>query len=394
MLSSESVIAGMVAQGEPAPECGVECSMPLRSLVVSVPFVLVSLIPLAAAANGPEESADFSPSYEQQLLGFEDAGVDTGWIPANSPVQLRLLASAANTVTIELPGTAYYDWRTEELRFEGDAAAGLFEYDVGLEIIASVKVDVGLVQWESDLLGPYDWGVQAAEMFTPYLLEGNPERPVTLSDKSGELDLVSIPLVPDIVVLSGNLDIALFVDIEASLQCNRIEVLDPSGETSVFVFEGESLWIDPGEGPDPLVLPATAHCQLQTQPTLIIHPHLVVTVLLDEFDIAGIDIPVDLPVVDEEIAFETIELSFPFWEPPEPGDGDGDPAEGGESGEDGGTDETDRGTDETGGAGLGGIGDDGCNCSTNQSSSWPGLGGTLLGLVALLGLRRRRVTAE
>ena len=42
---------------------------------------------------------------------------------------------------------------------------------------------------------------------------------------------------------------------------------------------------------------ATAYCQLQTQPTLIINPHLVVTVLFDEYDIAGIDIPIALPVV-------------------------------------------------------------------------------------------------
>jgi MYXO-CTERM domain-containing protein len=352
------------------------------------------LVPLRAAANGPQEPADFSPTYEQQLLGFEDAGVDTGWIPANSPVQLRLFVDAANTVTIDLPGTAYYDWRTEELRFEGEPTAGFFEYDLGLEIVASVKVDVSLAQWESDLLGPYDWGVQAAEMFTPYLLEGNPERPVTLTDKSGALDLVSIPLVPDILILSGNLDISLFVDIEASLHCNRIEVLGPSGETNVFMLEGESLWIDPGEGPDPLLLPATAYCQLKTQPTVIINPHLVVTVLFDEYDIAGIDIPVDLPVVDEEIAFETIELSFPFWEEPEPGDGDGDPAgeEDGGSGEDGGTGET-GGETETGDAGIGGLRDDGCNCSTSStdSSTWQSLGGTLLGLFALLGLRRRRV---
>jgi hypothetical protein len=376
--------------------------MALRSLALSAPFSLAVLLPRGAAAQAPEETADFSPTYEQQLLGFEDAGVDTGWIPANSPVQLRLFADAANTVTIELPGTAHYDWETEELRFEGEPTAGFFEYDVGLELVASVKVDVALAQWESDLLGPYDWGIQAAEMFTPYLLQGNPERPVTLTDKSGAIDFISIPLIPDVLILSGNLDISLFVDIEASLQCNRIEVLGPNGETNVFVQEGESLWIDPyagpGETPDLLVLPATAYCQLQTQPTLIINPHLVVTVLLDEYDIAGIDIPVDLPVVDEEIMFETIELSFPFWEEPEPGDGDGDPAgeEGGATGEDGGDDET--GGTETGDAGLGGLGeDDGCSCSTGSAgsidSTWRGLGGTLLGLLALFGLRRRRTSS-
>ncbi|WP_106390347.1 MYXO-CTERM sorting domain-containing protein [Enhygromyxa salina] len=351
------------------------------------------MTPASASAIGPEEQSDFSPTYEEQLLGFEDAAVDTGWVPANSPVQLRLFADAANSVMIDLPGIAYYDWQTEELRFEGDPMAGFFEYDVGLDLVASVKVDVSLAQWESDLLGPYDWGIQAVEMFTPYLLEGNPDRPVTITDKSGALDLVSIPLVPDIVILSGNLDIALFVDIEASLECNRIEVLGTDGEISSFTIEGESQWIDPGEGPEDLVLPATAFCQLRTMPTLIIYPHLAVSVLFDDYDVGGIEIPVDLPVVDEEIAFETIDLSFPYWEEPEPepGDGDGDPAgdEGGDTGDDdGGLDET-GGETGTGGDDLGQLEDGGCNCAT-ETAPGRGLGWSALGLLALVGLRRRR----
>ena len=368
--------------------------MTCRPLALAlVPALL--LAPAVASAQGPTEDAEFSPFYEELLLGFEDAAVDTGWIPGGSPVQMRFFADAANSITIVLPGVAHYDWRMEELQFEGDAMAGMFEYDVGLEIVASVKVDVDFVQWQSDLLGPYDWGIEAITEFTPYLLEGNPDRPAIINDKSGALDLVSIPLVPDIVVLSGNLDIALFVDIEASLHCNRIEVLGPDGTTTDFVTEGESRWIDPGDPADPsedLVLTATAYCQLQTQPTLIINPHLVMTVLFNDYDIAGIDIPVDLPVVDDEIAFDSIALSFPRWEEPEP-DPDPDPAgdDGGETGDDGGFGET---GDEsgTGDEGLGGVGmDDGCNCSSGE----PGRGGagTLgFGLLVLLGLSRRRRT--
>jgi MYXO-CTERM domain-containing protein len=352
---------------------------------------LIALLPATAAAEGPTEDSEFSPFYEQLLLGLEDAAVDTGWIPNGSPVQMRFFADAANSITIDLPGVAHYDWRTEELRFEGDTGAGLFEYDVGLEIVASVKVDLAIAQWQSDLLGPYDWGIEAITMFTPYLLEGNPERPAVIADKSGALDLVSIPLIPDVVIISGNLDIALFVDIEASLHCNRIEVLGPDGEITSFTIEGESLWIDPGEGPDELMLPATAYCQLTTSPTLIINPHLVVTVLFDEYDIAGIDIPIPLPVVDEEVQLETIALSFPRWEEPEPGDGDGDT--GGESGEDGSElgDEGETDT-ETGGDELGGdeLLDDGCSCSSAAPTPARGFAGLAFGLLALLSVRRRR----
>ena len=125
--------------------------MRLRSLV-PLAAGLVTLVPALAAAQGPTEEADFSPTYEELLLGFDDAAVDTGWIPGGSPVQMRFFADASNSITIDLPGIAHYDWETEELRFEGDPDAGFFEYDVGLEIVASVKVDVALAQWESDLL--------------------------------------------------------------------------------------------------------------------------------------------------------------------------------------------------------------------------------------------------
>ena len=365
--------------------------MPRRALFLAacLPTLALGLTPARAAAQGPTEPADYSPSYEELLLGFEDAAIDTGWIPNNSPVQMRFFADAANSITIDLPGMAYYDWRTEELRFEGDPMAGFFEYDVGLELVASVKVDVSLAQWQSELLGPYDWGIDAATMFTPYLLEGNPDRPALIQDKSGALDLVSIPLIPDIVIISGNLDIALFVDIEASLHCNRIEVLGPDGEITTFTQEGEPSWIDPGEGPEELLLAATAYCQLQTQPTLIINPHLVVSVLFDDYDIAGIDIPIDLPVVDDEIMLETLELSFPFWQepPPEPGDGDGDPGDS-DSDSDSDTGDDFTGTGETGDAGIVGLGDEGCNCSTDGDPD-RGLGWTALTLLGLAAIRRR-----
>jgi MYXO-CTERM domain-containing protein len=347
---------------------------------------LLFALPGTAAAEGPEESSDFSPDYEQQLLGFEDVGVDTGWIPNGSPVQMRFFAAAANTIAMGLPGQAHYDWRTQQLRFEGDPNAGYFEYKVGVEIFASVKVDVDFVQWESDILGPYDFLFDEAAMFTPYLLEGNPDRPATITEQSDAFPLASVPIVPDIIIIAGNLDIDLFIDIHASFQCNRIEVLGPDGEIVDFVTEGESIEIDPGEGPEDLIMPATALCQLQTEPTLIINPHLVMEVIGQEYDIAGIDIPVDLPVVDDEVAFDPIDLEFPRWEP-DPPTGD----TGGETGGDeGGLDEVgdDTGTGGTGDDFGGEYVDDGCNCTTTKNGQRGGL--VMLSLFALAGLRRRR----
>jgi MYXO-CTERM domain-containing protein len=353
--------------------------------------LLLALVPtLASARDQDPETDDYIPMYEQQLLGFEDLGLDTGWIPNGSPVQMRFYASAANTIAAVLPGEAHYDWTSETLQFVGDPDAGFFSYDVGLELYAGVKVDAAIIQWESDLLGPYDYQIDELAWFTPYLLEGNPQRPATIMSQTDGFTLASIPIVPDIVILSGNLDIDLAVDITASLACNRVEVQGPLGE-AVFTIEDEEQVVAAGEGLEDLELEATLYCQLVTMPTLIVRPHLVMTVAFDEYDIAGIDIPIDLPTVDDEIAFEPITLSFPRPEPPT---GETGGETGGDSGgETGGNDEV--GTEESG-AGLSGDAglDDGCACTTSARGSEGPLGGVLLGGVLLgLRVRQRRVSA-
>jgi len=366
----------------------------------ALPALIASLLllsPGAAQAEGPQEdedpqkSAEFSPFMELLLLDFDDFALDTGWIPNNSPVQMRFYASASNSVAMSLPGEAIYDWSTHELQFVGAALAGSFNYNVGLELFAGVKVDFDFVQWESDLLGPYDWLIDEGAVFTPYLLPGNPERPIAVSETSDAFPLASVPLIPDIIILSGNLDIDLFVDIQADLQCERIEVETPGGEILSVVEEEQLLAVEPGEPGEDLVLPATAFCRLRTAPTLIVNPHLVMEVAFQEYDIAGIDIPIDLPVIDDELQFDTIELSFPYWEDPAAGESDG----GSESESDGGDDDVgdSDGNDDVDSTddGFGGeLADDGCNCASAGTDPRRQAGVSILALLGLLGLRRRR----
>ncbi len=338
---------------------------------------LASFLAPSVALAAPE-SQDFSPDLELELLGFDDQTFDTGWIPANSPVQMRFYVHAGNSIFIAMPGDAQYDWEAETIRFEGHPETGIFEYDLGLEIEAKVRFDVEGQVWESDLLGPYDWAIVADDAFTPYLLEGNPDRPSEIHDETDFINIASVPLTPNLIVAQGTLDIDLKAVIDASLQGNRIDVeaTNPSGGAAVITIEGESAPLDPGEDVVPFEVEGTLVCDLATAPDVVIYPHLVFTIVGQDFDIGGIEIPVDLPTIEDELELEPLPMQF--HDRPEP-EGDTDPED----------TEDSSGSDDDGGTGDGGANSEsGCGCRAVDSPP-----ASALSLLALVALGRRRTRA-
>lgn len=337
----------------------------------------------------------FSPLYERQLVGFDDFTFDTDWFPADSPVQLRLIVHGGNSVTISMPGEAGYDWSDETIRFTGAPEFGSFGLDIGFTIDSKVRFDVLGLNWESDILGPYDFAVIAEDMFTPYLLPGNPERPVTIDDQTAPETVVAVPVTPDILVAAGNLNIDAYAIVEASLAGAAIEVEDEAmTQSAVVAEEGASAPLLAGPGPGPLVARGTLVCELMTAPTIVLKPTLVMEILGQEYEIADIEIPVSLPPFDDTIRFAEIALSFPR---PPAGDATGGSAgeSHGMSGEapTSGATEGATGGDATGVPGLpdsggatGGVGpqEDGCACSGGGGATSP------FAAAVLLLCRRRR----
>lgn len=343
-------------------------------------------------------SSRFEPVLQDDLLALQDVTVDTGWVPADSPVQLRLFVHAADTIDIGMPGEARYDWAAESLVLHGDVDAGWFSIDVGAEIEASVRFDVAGIQWESDILGPYDFAILSGAAFTPYLLPGNPEAPVTIEDATDGVTVASVPIVPDIVLASGGLDIDVAASVSGSLASLRVDATTALGTVGVVDAEGVAVPLAADPGPDALQAEGVLVSTLQAAPTIIVRPHLTMSILGQDFDIAGIDIPVALPPIDDELVFapEPLEFERPPA-PPEGGDTTGAAEDGGDggSGEDeGGGGESEGGdtsgaTDESGSDGESAQTDgaDGCTCS---STGGGGATGSWLVVVAAFRRTRRR----
>jgi len=368
----------------------------------------VTLIP--SAANAEIASAEFSPSHLQELVGLDDFTYDSDWFPMDGPVQLRLVVHAGNSVAIDMPGAGLYDWDTSALTFAGDADAGRFGVDVGLTLDAKVRFDVAGLTWESDIIGPYDYAVISETSFTPYLLLDNPDRPATIEDMTDPITLVEVPVTPDIVVASGHLNIDVYLIVDGELRGDAIEVatLEPAAQWDKIITEGAAALLDPGPGPlpDPFMVDGVLFGELVTAPTIVLKPTLVMEILGKEYEIADIELPIQLPPFDDTIQFETISMSFPRPPPPpdpettsessdSDSDSDSDSSSDGSSSSDSdesesdGTDSaTDSATDSTTDSATGGLEDfdEGCACSSTDRPApaplW--LGGLLLAA------RRRR----
>ncbi|MCX4242755.1 hypothetical protein [Paraliomyxa miuraensis] len=356
---------------------------------------LLTLLPVLAFGGipGTEATDRFEPRLQRDLVGFEDFDFDSGWFPMDSPVQLRFYAHAADSIEIEMLGSGIYDWGAETIAFEGELMAGTFAIDVGLQLQASVRFDLGAgLQWESDILGPYDYAIISDALYTPYLLPGNPERPVVIDDQTDGITVASVPIVPDIIIASGNLDIDVAADITASLEGVRIEATT-EGDGAIVDAEWVPSPLTAPPGADPLMVEGVMVADMQTAPVLIVRPHLVMSILGVDYEIVGIDIPIALPEIDERLVFDPEPMVFDAPEPPADDDGGLDESGTGwatgvwDSESDGATEGTGSGTETEGGGsgGVDGLGD-GCGC---RSGSPRGGMAVMPMLLALGGIRRR-----
>lgn len=356
------------------------------------PLALAALALSPALARAEVAEHAFTPVHLQQLVGLEDFTYDTDWLPMNAPLQLRLVAHAGNSVGITMPGRAAYDWDAGTIQYLGDPAAGTFDVDVGLSLDAKIRFDVLGQQWESDILGPYDYAVITATTYTPYLLFENPDRPLEISDQTDPVTFVSVPVVPDILIASGNLDIDAYLIIDASLACVQIEASTPAPNEQLITttIEHQIKPLIPTDA-DPFVALATLVCSLKTEPTIVLKPTLVMSIFNQEFEVANIELPIKVPAFDDTIRFDPIALSFPRPAPPPDSASDGDsntgdlPTTDGDDGSssDPGTTTSDpasSSSDPTDDPGA--DDDDGCSCTSATPPP--------LALLLLLALPRRR----
>ncbi len=324
---------------------------------------------LLAAPLAAQERADYFTERSESVLGLDDFDYDSDWVPADSPIQVRLTAHAANTVFVEMDGEGLYDWDAGSLSFEGRQDGGELEIDVGLDVEAQVRFDILGYQWQGDLMDPFLYGIFESVLFDPYLLEGSPDRPAIIDAELPRETLADVPLGIDLIVASGALHIEIGGHVHAELE--GVSITGETAEDSVVLTE-DAAWAalagDPELGLD---ADATLEARLRVEVTFLLYPSVVLTVLGSDYTLAEFEVPVELPEYDEAWVFDPVPLHFE----PAPPSGDDD---------DGGGIQGDAGDDPN--AGRASV--SACGCSgASQRPAAPLL--LCLGLLGLLGRRRR-----
>jgi MYXO-CTERM domain-containing protein len=329
-------------------------------------LLLALLLPAPALAV---EAAPYFTERTEQVLGVDDFDYDSDWVPGGSPIQVRLIAHAGNTVYVGMDGDALYDWSSQAFSVEGLADGGDFEIDVGLNVEAQVRFDILGYLWEGDLMDPFGYGVFEGVVFDPYLLPGHPMRPAIIDSDLPRETLADVPLGIDLIIASGSLHIEIGGHVHAELSGISVTLEDTSGMAVLVEYEGwEELAADPLVD---LVASATLATDLVIDITFLLYPSVVLELLGTPYTLAEFEVPVALPSVDTQWDFDPVEVVFDA-PPPDAGDDDDDSSDGEIHGDTG---------EGQGGRSSGA----GCSCDAAGASAPTGLL-----LLALVGLRRRR----
>jgi hypothetical protein len=343
--------------------------------------VLASLL-VAVAVRADEEpaSATCPVEFERSYAMFDQFEYDTGWLgldpianPDDLGIGMRLFVHGAGEVKTFLPGQARLTDGAPNLAltFEGDEGQGELELDVGVLMAGKFAYNLGIFGsgiTDLPLVPNFDFLFYDLQAFTPFLLDGAPEDPVTASEVIEEaelytLDIIEVLIGVSIPGLGGGIVIYAGGDVSATLSGTRMTTT-PDGVQEAIVHEAEGqvgAW--PDGGGEEETGAAVYEADIALTGTLDLTPTAFLEIpLFGTWEIVDITIPIELVNLQTVWEYDPAPLSFDTSDfGGAPGDAD--------SPEDGGP-EAGAGSD-----------NGGCGCSATGPGARSGLLAFLLNLI-------------
>lgn len=290
---------------------------------------VVLFVPAAASAATASMCSVTETTCERAVLSVSklekapfDFDFDTGWVPANSPVQVRLVAKLHSRVQVELGGTLDATWPEPlTLTPKGTPALGRISVDEGVEVEAQGKFSVTVAgksySWTGKLPGIPSVNLlgQSSQTFDPWAWKGQtPAASVSADTPTQKLAQISLTdsFIP-IPGISGGFELDGAATFSATYASLRIGFDEPNGEKDVDLQNPATrLLLTRAPAVDTSVF---IHGELVRQVTLHFIPGFYFTILGKTFNLPIANIPLALPAsAPEPWDFDKVDVHIPLPE--------------------------------------------------------------------------------
>ncbi len=245
--------------------------------------------------------------------------MDTGWVPASAPVQVRFRAALVGHTEVRAGGTLVASWpRAFEVRTPpGAPASALLASDYGLVFSTRVRLhlDVGgtFRDWEGPVpfIPQVDFRATGRGNFDPWAFERVSVRGMTARQRIADVPLTDA-LIP-IPGISGGLTFEAQATLETGYRSVRISFPSPADAITATV---DRVMIPFGGGPIAELLPRLEGT-VDQRIDLTITPALYVSLLGRRWTLPVVDIPLALPTPARPWLFDPqrVQLDLPDLAP-------------------------------------------------------------------------------
>jgi MYXO-CTERM domain-containing protein len=238
--------------------------------------------------------------------------VDTGWVPASAPVQVRFRAALVGHTEVRAGGTLVASWpRAFEVRTPpGAPGSGVLASDYGLVFSTRVRLhlDVGgsFRDWEGAVpfVPQVDFRATGRGNFDPWAFERVSVRGMTARQRIADVPLTDA-LIP-IPGISGGLTFEATAALETGYRSTRISFPSPADAITATV---DRVMVPFGGGPVAELLPRLEGV-VDQRIDLTITPALYVSLLGRRWTLPVVDIPLPLPTPTRPWLFDPQRVSL------------------------------------------------------------------------------------
>ncbi len=262
--------------------------------------------------------------FEHRDALFDDVMLDSGWVPAGSPLQVRFALMLGGSTQVNMGGTSVTTWPPPLSEIVvGRDGTGRLAINYGIEIIARIRFDVTVAgsryTWEGDI--PIPGGIppdlrMADEMvFDPFLLPPS-DVIATVMDVTGEVPVVNMDITDALIPIpgiGGGFLLTATGSLGAAYVTHRIVV-----EDAVEAIETEGASVVVRAGPDEPELGGAKDVRITPEGTIaydgaiILAPSLYLEIAGRRFDLPIAEVPIPIADFDSNTDFSTAEVHVPL----------------------------------------------------------------------------------